>query len=99
MFDLGRAGFSKEARRAVLGEAFSVEFKGYAYRTLTFGRDPSTVVDEGCRRSVRWMLEEEDAGQAEFKLLPEGFEVCALIGSLLQFLHCSLRLRRNCPAF
>ncbi len=80
IFDLGKAGFSKEARRAAMAETFGVEFKGYAYRALTFGRDPATVVDGGGRRSVRWMLEEEEEGQAEFKLLPEGFEVCALIG-------------------
>ncbi len=76
MHALRQAGYSREARRAALDCGCSVEFKGYAYRTLAEGQDPHVRMGRRGEEAsaVRRLFETQDVG-GQFAVLPEGFEV------------------------
>lgn len=62
-----------DARRQALSVCWSVEFKGYAYRTLDEGREPDGIPEFD---SAVWRLFVEAKSQeTECRPIPEGFEV------------------------
>ena len=76
MHALRQAGYTREARRAALDSGCSVEFKGYAYRTLAEGMDPHVRMGSrgGEASGVRRLFETKEVG-GQFAVLPEGFQV------------------------
>jgi hypothetical protein len=86
-----------QARRDAMDVTCSVEFKGFAYRTLASCRDPRKVTHGVCK-GVRWKLEDEvpedSKGKSgvKWKELPEGYEVRCCFKRLKSLLNYLLQL-------
>ncbi len=78
MYSLRNAGFSIDARRHVLSVCWSVEFKGYAYRTLAEGREPHVMAEDDS--TVKRLFVEAKSQETECRQMPEGFEVLRVSG-------------------